>query len=77
METLEIIYGAVFGNRLMLFDIRVQQRLSMSRTKDSTNQDGDDSLQGLDIDWHLANAEMGFDNFVVPVQDVQSTYAYA
>jgi len=31
METLEIIYGAVFGNRLMLFDIRVQQRLSMSR----------------------------------------------
>ena len=45
--------------------------------KDSTIQNGDNSLQGLDIDWHLANAEMGFDNFVVPVQDVQSTYAYA
>ena len=61
----------------MLFDIRVQQRLSMSRTKDSPNLNGDDSLQGLDIDWHLANAEMGFDNFVAPIQDVQPTYAYA
>jgi len=49
----------------------------MSRTKDSTNQDGDDSLQGLDIDWHLANAEMGFDNFIAPIQDAQPTYAYA
>ena len=49
----------------------------MSRTKDSTNQDGDDSLQGLDIDWPLANAEMGFDNFIAPIQDVQPTYAYA
>ena len=46
-------------------------------TKDSPNLNGDNSLQGLDIDWHLANAEMGFDNFVAPVQDVQSTYAYA
>jgi len=33
----------------MLFDIRVQQRLSMSRTKDSTNQNGDNSLEGLNI----------------------------
>tara|TARA_R110000796_G_scaffold3724_1_gene14288 strand:- start:607 stop:756 length:150 start_codon:yes stop_codon:yes gene_type:complete len=49
----------------------------MSRTKDSPNLNGDDSLQGLDIDWHLANAEMGFDNFVAPIQDVQPTYAYA
>jgi len=70
------IYGAE-RYRLVLFSIKVQQRLSMSRTKDSTNQDGDDSLQGLDIDWHLANAEMGFDNFIAPIQDVQPTYAYA
>jgi hypothetical protein len=70
------IYGAE-RYRLVLFSIKVQQRLSMSRTKDSTNQDGDDSLQGLDIDWHLANAEMGFDNFIAPIQDAQPTYAYA
>ena len=49
----------------------------MSRTKDSTNQDGDNSLDGLVIDWQFANAEMGFDNFVAPIQDVQPTYAYA
>jgi hypothetical protein len=70
------IYGAE-RYRLVLFSIKVQQRLSMSRTKDSPNLNGDDSLQGLDIDWHLANAEMGFDNFVAPIQDVQPTYAYA
>ena len=46
-------------------------------TKDSPNWNGDDSLDGLVIDWHLANAEMGFDNFVAPIQDEQSTFAYA
>ena len=70
------IYGAE-RYRLVLFSIKVQQRLSMSRTKDSPNLNGDDSLQGLDIDWHLASAEMGFDNFVAPIQNVQPTYAYA
>ena len=66
------------GNRQVLFDNRVQQRLSMSRYKRLTNLiDEDASLDGLVIDWHLANAEMGFDNFVAPVQDDQSTYAYA
>jgi len=63
--------------RLLLVDIEVQQRLSRSRTKDSTNQDGDNSLEGLDIDWHLAGAEMGYGNFVAPIQDDQPTYAYA
>jgi len=46
-------------------------------TKDSQNQNGDKSLQGLKIDWHLANLEKGFDNFVNPVSDSQPTYAYA
>ena len=46
-------------------------------TKDSQNQDGDLSLQGLEIDWHLANAENMFDNFVEPVSNYQPTYAYA
>ena len=60
----------------MLFDIRVQQRLSMSRTKDSPNQNGDDSLDGLDIDWNAAE----YDRSPTPLgrkADVQSTYAYS
>ena len=63
--------------RQMLFDNKVQQRLSMSRYKRLTNSNGDKSLQGLEIDWHLANLEMGFDNFVEPILDSQPTYAYA
>jgi len=61
----------------MLFDIKVQQRLSMSRTKDSQNQNGDNSLYGLVIDWHLADTEQMFDTFVEPVMEYQPTYAYA
>ena len=49
----------------------------MSRDKRLTNSNGDKSLQGLEIDWHLANLEKGFDNFVNPVSDSQPTYAYA
>ena len=63
--------------RQMLFDNKVQQRLSRSRHKRLTNSNGDKSLQGLEIDWHLANAEMGFDNFVEPTSDYQPTYANA
>ena len=63
--------------RQVLFDNTVQQRLSMSRYKRLTNSNSDKTLQGLEIDWHLANTEMGFDNFVEPVQNDQPTYAYA
>ena len=63
--------------RQMLFNNRVQQRLSMSRNKRLTNLNSDKSLQGLEIDWHLANTEMGFDNFVEPTSDYQPTYANA
>jgi len=69
--------GLKFGDRLLLVDIEVQQRLSMSRTKDSTNQNGDNSLDGLVIDWHLATSEMVSNDFVEPVSDYQPTYAYA
>ena len=48
----------------------------MSRKKRLNNQNSDKSLAGLVIDWQFANAEMGFDNFVAPIQDEQSTYAY-
>ena len=61
----------------MLFDTEVQQRLSMSCYKRLTNSNSDSSLEGLEIDWHLANTEMGFDNFVEPILDSQPTYAYA
>ena len=70
------IYGAD-RYRLVLFDTKVQQRLSMSRKKDSTNQDGDNSLDGLVIDWQFANTERMFNDFVEPVMDYQPTYAYA
>ena len=40
--------------RQVLFDTKVQQRLSMSRYKRLTIQIGELSLEGLDIDWHLA-----------------------
>ena len=63
--------------RQVLFENRVQQRLSRSRYKRLINLNGDTSLQGLEIDWHLANAEMGFDNFVEPTSDYQPTYANA
>jgi len=55
----------------------VQQRLSRSCYKILTISNSDKSLQGLEIDWHLANAEKMFDNFVEPISDYQPTYAYA
>ena len=70
------IYGAD-RYRLVLFGTKVQQRLSMSRTKDSQNQNGDNSLDGLVIDWQFANTERMCNDFVEPVMDYQPTYAYA
>ena len=61
----------------MLFGKIVQRRLSRSRNKRLTKPNSDKSLEGLVIDWHLDNTEMGFDNFVEPVQNDQPTYAYA
>jgi len=69
-------YGAE-RYRQMLFDNRVQQSLSKTREKRLTNLNSDKSLEGLEIDWHLANTEMGFDIFVEPILDSQPTYAYA
>ena len=66
--------GADTGNRQVLFDNRVQQRLSMSRIKDSLNLNGDNSLDGLVIDWHLAEYDY---SPMVPVVNDEPTYAYA
>jgi len=47
--------------------------------KDSQNLNGDNSLNGLVIDWHLANSEMvsNLESFVEPVSNYEPTYAYA
>ena len=52
----------------------------MSRNKRLTNQDGDNSLDGLVIDWQLANTEMcesTVNDFVEPISNYEPTYAYA
>ena len=60
----------------MLFDTKVQQRLSMSCYKRLTNLVSDNSLEGLEIDWHLANAEI-VNDFVEPsISNYEPTYAY-
>ena len=49
--------------------------------KDSTNLNGDNSLDGLVIDWHLAEYDYSAGVGTAPVQDTglahQPTYAYA
>ena len=70
------IYGAD-RDRLVLFGIEVQQSLSKTRIKRLTNLIGDNSLDGLVIDWHLANSEMVSNDFVEPVSNYEPTYAYA
>ena len=70
------IYGAE-RYRQVLFDNKVQQSLSKTRIKRLTNSNGDKSLQGLEIDWHLANTEQMFDTYVEPARASQPTYAFA
>ena len=63
----------------MLIDTKVQQSLSKTRNKRLTNQNSDNSLEGLVIDWHLANAEMcesTANDFVEPISNYEPTYAY-
>ena len=77
LKRMKYKYGAE-RYRQMLFDKIVQQSLSKTRIKRLTNLIGDESLDGLVIDWHLAGAEMGFDNYVdESISDYQPTYAYA
>ncbi len=53
----------------------MQQRLSQYLvTKDSLHSNGDVSLEGLDIDWHLAEYDMP----ALPIGNDQPSYsAYA
>ena len=52
-----IKYGADW-TRQMLFDNIVQQRLSRSRDKMLTTLHANFELEGLIIDWHLADTDM-------------------
>jgi len=69
-------YGADW-NRQVLFDNRVQQSMSKLLNKTQQKPNGDKSLEGLEIDWHLANTEQMFDTYVEPARASQPTYAYA
>ena len=61
--------------RQVLSDNRVQQRLSQYLvTKDSHNLIGEQSLEGLDIDWHLAEYDYSVE---LPIGNDQPAYAYA
>jgi len=70
------IYGAD-RDRLVLFGTKVQQSLSRLLNKTQQNLIGDNSLNGLVIDWHLATSEMVSNDFVEPVSNYEPTYAYA
>ena len=59
----------------MLFENRVQQRLSMSRNKRLVNLiDEANSLDGFVIDWHLAEYDYSLE---LPIGNDQPAYAYA
>ena len=60
--------------RQVLFENRVQQSLSRLLNKTQQNSNGDNSLDGLDIDWHLAEYDY---SPMVPVSNDQPSYAYA
>ena len=60
--------------RQVMFNNLVQQRLGQYLvTKDLLHSNGDNSLEGLDIDWHLAE----YDYPAAPIGDYQPSYSYA
>ena len=61
--------------RQVLFDNKVQQRLGQYLVKkDLLHSNGDNSLDGLDIDWHLAEYDY---SPMVLVSNDHPSYAYA
>ena len=56
-----------------IVDIQVQQSLSKLLNKTQLNLIGELSLEGLDIDWHLAE----YDYPALPIGNDQPTYPYA
>ena len=74
MSTKKLINMGLTGIRLVSFCKLVQQSLSKTRYKRLTIQIGDESLDGLVIDWHLAEYDYSVD---LPIGDSQPSYAYA
>ena len=62
------------GNRQVLFDNWVQLSLSTTWHKRLTILFGEVSLEGLDIDWHLAEYDYSVE---LPIGNDQPAYAYA
>ena len=66
------IWGCLVSTGIVWYE--VQQSLSRLLNKTQQNSNGDNSLEGLDIDWHLAEYDY---SPMVPVSNDQPTYAYA
>ena len=71
---MKIINMGVTWKSTGIVDIQVQQSLSKLSNKTQLNLIGELSLEGLDIDWHLAEYDY---SPMVPVSNDQPSYAYA
>tara|TARA_B100000424_G_scaffold7254_1_gene5453 strand:- start:59 stop:277 length:219 start_codon:yes stop_codon:yes gene_type:complete len=71
---MRIINMGVTWKSTGIVDIQVQQSLSKLLNKTQLNLIGELSLEGLDIDWHLAEYDY---SPMVPVSNDQPSYAYA
>ena len=65
--------GAVKVSTGVIWQLSAAEIESISRDKRLTNLNGDKSLDGLVIDWHLAEYDVPSE----PIGDYQPTYAYA
>ena len=59
---------------IIIIGLKVQQSMSRLFNKTQRNSNGDNSLEGLDIDWHLAEYDYSVGT---PISNDQPTYAYA
>ena len=69
--------GAVKVSTGVIWQLSAAEIESISRDKRLTNSNGDNSLEGLVIDWHLAEYDMPAMPMVEKSTDYQPTYAYA
>ena len=68
--------GAVKVSTGVIWQLSAAEIESISRDKRLTNSNGDESLDGLVIDWHLA--EFDYPAMNAPIGDYQPSYsAYA
>ena len=71
---MRIINMGVTWKSTGIVDIQVQQSLSKLLNKTQLTLIGELSLEGLDIEWHLAEYDY---SPMVPVSNDQPSYAYA